>query len=1122
MNRNVRGVLFVSLALLFVAFIFRTSFLPLLNESDDNKIPAKIKMRFGEDEENGKADAHDRPDQALLYEKLLRSEIGKPFSYQGNWRFKALKQARQMQMPLRKASFLNWEERGPSNIGGRSRAIVVHPQNPNIWWAGSVGGGIWKTEDKGAHWRPVTDDMPALSVSCLVICTHHPQILYAGTGEGFGNYDGIVGDGVIKSTDGGEHWMQLSSTAGIPDFRYVNRLAVHPDHPDTVLAATNNGVFRSVDGGTTWQKVLMASKVQQILANPLNFNSLFVTVNSNGIYKSVDMGSTWKLVSEEISNFYRIEIAISPSDTNFVYAAPVNSDGGLLGFFQSTDAGNTWKNKGSSTNWLSNQGWYDNTLLVHPFNPSIVFVGGIDLYLVNLEKGGMLPVQISSWWGGNGLPYVHADQHFLAVIPNPDSSFALLAANDGGIFYSPDGGINWQSKDNGYNVTQYYDGDRHPFLKQYIGGSQDNGTTISPIEPDNQSNWHEVVGGDGFDCAWDKFDPYNVYATLYDSRVYKSTDGGVTFSSINNGLPQSDIFHTPLIMDPFNPQKLFTISDQNKIFITYNGGKSWHGYSVDLNNGRWVRIAVSQADSSVVWIASSSSAINVSRDGGRTFQQVPRPDGAPDAYLTGLATHPTDSATALAMFGVYGYGKIFRTTDFGNSWQDITNNLPDVPVHCALYLPYDTTQIWIGTDIGLFISEDNGQSWHYADGALPAVSIRRLKIVNKEIVAVTHGRGIWSLHDEQLPELVVPTLPPELKGTTLPHPTKNTMKIFFRTRAAYDSLYLDINDNTVVRLEHVKAYLDTFVIAQVTPPDYLEIKVIGFKDGKEYASKSMERLLYEAVDSVNVSFNSGYSDFSGDFTISKPKGFSTAALQTDHPYEDMHEHIAVLGPPLKVTDHFKMTYKDIALVEPGEPNHYYPDQEMWDYVTVEGSADGENWDLLITPYDSRFDSLWKSYYDNNKDPIDDLYRRHEINLNDFYENGQIVYIRFRLHADPYTNGWGWIIDDVHIAPTNTTGIASDQVPTKFRVFDTYPNPFNPSTNILFTLDRNAEVTLKIYNSAGQLVRTILDKVFLYKGNRYKYVWQGRNNSGNPVASGVYFLHLTTGRHNVVKKMVLLR
>ncbi len=1116
---NKRNFVFLTFSVLLAGLIFWLSRPEPVVETEH--VPEKVLKVLGKESENEELPT-DRPDQALLYEVLIRSEIGKPFSYKGNWKFLAFQQARR-QMLLEKATAWQWTERGPGNIGGRTRAVVVHPKNKNIWWAGAVGGGVWKTEDAGAHWRPVTDDMPVISVCTIAVCDSLPNVLYAGTGEGFGNYDRVIGDGIFKSTDGGESWTQLTATAGNYDFRYVNRLVVHPFHPDTVLAATNAGVFRSLDGGATWEQVLDAGgRVLQLIANPKNFNTLFAAVNAKGIYKSRNLGQTWQYVSEEIQNHKRIEMAIAPSDTNVLYAAAVNDNSGLGGFYQSTDAGESWTNLGTYPNWLGKQGWYDNALAVHPFRSDVVFVGGIDLYQVQVKSGSMTATQISSWWGGNGLPYVHADQHAITPIPRADSTFALIAGNDGGIFYSADGGVNWEARNNQYSVTQYYDAARHPFLEQYIGGTQDNGTSISPVNSNGASNWQHVIGGDGFDCAWDYFDPYNVYGTLYDSRIFKSTDGGNTFQSINNGLPESNIFHTPLEMDPFNPDKLFTISESNKIYITYNGGQSWKGFPVDLNGASLVKISVSRADSSVVWIASTSAYINVSQDGGKTFQKAATPSNSPQGYVLNIATNPMDSASAIVTFGVSGFGKVFRTRDFGQTWEDLTNNLPDVPVHCALYMPYDTTQIWLGTDIGLFISTDNGQTWQFASGSLPAVSIRRLKIYNKEIIAATHGRGVWSLYDDQLPELVVPTRPPVLKEIIPPHPVNQTIKVYFRTRSAYDSAQVLVNDEISNSLGALKAYKDTFALAKVYPPDYLDIQVVGFKDGKRFVSDTKSLFIYEAVDSAKHNFNSGFSDFNGDFYIDKPQNFNSSALQTEHPYQNKRDYIALLGTPVKVTEKFIVSYKDIALVEPGEPGYNYPDYRMWDYVTLEGSVDGENWDILITPYDCRFNSQWKSYYDQGKDPTDALFVKHEVDLSDFYQPGQIVYLRFRLFADDYSTGWGWIIDDFKAYPVQTTGIAEQGVPAVFRLYDNFPNPFNPQTTISFTLDRNGPVSLVIFNSVGQKVRTLVNNRHLLKGNRYRFVWRGRNDSGDPVASGVYFYRLKTPKQTAVKKMLLMR
>ncbi|MEJ2543586.1 MAG: hypothetical protein P8Y99_05915, partial [Calditrichaceae bacterium] len=744
----------------------------------------------------------DRPDQAMQYEADLRSEIGKPFSYSGNWRMKALNEAKQISLFKSSADNMVWVERGPGNIGGRSRAIVVHPDNSNIWWVGAVGGGVWKTNDAGESWTCQTDDMPVLSATTIDICKTQPDILYAGTGEGFYNYDAVIGDGIFKTTNGGDIWTQLASTSDNVNFRYINRIIVNPTNANILLAATNNGLFRSTNGGDSWETIFTDSgRVQQIIANPENFDSQYLTINSKGIYKSSNMGTTWKRVSDEIEDFARIEIAISAADTNYLYAAAANSGGGLSGFYKSSNAGEDWHYLGNEPNWFRNQGWYDNTLCVDPFNPDIVIVGGIDLLNINTVSDTIVATALSNWYGGEGLPYVHADQHFLVTIKGNGDNYSIIAANDGGIHFSPDKGVNWENKNNNYNVTQYYDGDRHPFRNQFVAGSQDNGTNLSPSNTVHSTSWNEVIGGDGFDCAWDKGNPNVIYGTLYQSYVYKSVNGGLTFSQINGTeLPESDFFHTPFEMDPHNSQKLFSASKTDSIYLSENAGENWNAIHVQLGSNKIIKIRVSKADSNIVWVASTSEYINYSTNSGHSFTTIAKPANTPNARLTGLETHPSDSATALITFGIYGFGKIFRTENLGSTWEDITNNLPDVPVHCALIMPHNTNEIWIGTDIGIFISTDNGQSWSYSDNGLPAVSVRRLKIVNQEIVAVTHGRGIWSLHNDQLPEIVVPLDVPILAELNYPNPNNNQLKLDFMARGNYDSLYIQLNGVSVQTL----------------------------------------------------------------------------------------------------------------------------------------------------------------------------------------------------------------------------------------------------------------------------------------------------------------------------------
>ncbi|MEJ2054320.1 MAG: T9SS type A sorting domain-containing protein, partial [Calditrichaceae bacterium] len=1047
----------------------------------------------------------DRPGEAMQYEILLRSETGKSFSYQPDWKMKAQKAARRLPIAKFAGDNMVWVERGPGNIGGRTRSIAVHPEDHDIWWIAAVGGGIWKTIDAGMSWNCQTDDLPVISATTIAICKSEPEILYAGTGEGFYNYDAIVGNGIFKTVNGGTAWQQLASTAANVNFRYVNRIIVNPDNPQIVLAATNSGLCRSENGGADWTIVFEDSgRVQQIIANPLNFYTQYLTIYARGIYKSTDMGLTWRKSGEEITEGHqRIEIAISEADTNYLYAAAERA-GNLSGFFKSVDAGKSWNRLGSYPNYLGGQGWYDNALCVDPYDPDVVIAGGIDLLKINTVNDILKPEAISNWYGGNGLPYVHADQHFIVTIEDTSASYAILAANDGGIFYSPDSGVTWQNKNNNYNVTQYYDGDRHPFRDQFIAGSQDNGTNLSSSDAIYSDRWTDVIGGDGFDCAWDKEDPNIIYGTIYDSKIYKSENGGGSFRLLNGSdLPPSNFFHTPLEMDPHNSQKLFTASETDMIYYSYNGGEDWNRTGVKLGAQKFIKIRISRADSSIVWAASTSDYINVSTNAGVLFKEITNPDGVPKARLTGMETHPDNPACALITFGISGYGKIFRTTDLGSSWEDITHNLPDVPVHCALIMPYNTNEIWIGTDIGIFISTNNGQSWSYAGNGLPAVSVRRLKIVNQEIIAVTHGRGIWSLHNDLLPERVIPLDIPLLADPGYPDPNTNQLRVNFMARGVYDLILVQLNNEAVKQINQFPVYEDTSVYIQVQAPDVLDLSVAGVKNGVIYQSETKTINYREKINLLDENFNQTSDTLRGDMQISQESGF--------------------IETPIQLFSDSKLVYDDVAIVEPGEPGEYYPSEMMWDYVAVEGSANGSDWQLLTEPYDCRYDSVWQAAFLSSADGDSTMFRNHEIQLTDFYSPGKIIYIRFRLHADAASNGWGWAIDNIKISGNLMEGPGPyPKEVNRFELIGNYPNPFNSTTTIKFIIAADGPVRLDVFNILGQKVRTIINNKTFTADQIHQVQWNGILENGNQAASGTYYYRLLSDGQSKVKKMVLLR
>ena len=348
------------------------------------------------------------PDLFLQYHHDIRASADGEVDYPPAYRYKAFQKA--MAALKTESQRLNWVERGPGNVGGRSRPILIDPDDPDkhTWWIGSVGGGLWKTLNRGLSWQHQTDDLPIMAVTSLAMADSDRNVIYMGTGEGFGNLDGVAGNGIFRSDDRGETWEHLSSTMN-GDFRYVNRLAASPTDPDVVVAATNTGIFRTTDGGTTWSKVFHdRPPVQDLRAQPGNFNMQIASVNSTGVFFSADAGNTWEQSDVFwIDGFGRLELAYSLSEPNVAYIAAEGGWTGISQIYRSSDGGMTFApTVGAPFDWHWGQGWYDNTLAVDPFDSETVFLGGIELWRARvptetttvLEKPGNLDLNETHEW----------------------------------------------------------------------------------------------------------------------------------------------------------------------------------------------------------------------------------------------------------------------------------------------------------------------------------------------------------------------------------------------------------------------------------------------------------------------------------------------------------------------------------------------------------------------------------------------------------------------------------------------------------------------------------------------------------------------------------------------------
>lgn len=1121
---------------------------------DKNYGSKKIRNNvYSEHKSKVKGRGFDSPDKyAELFRKIHLKE-GEDF--EPNFLIKEFEQAKRKRSKYAVTTTrLDWVERGPANVGGRTRGLIVDPDDPskNTWFAGSVSGGIWKTTNAGVSWRNLTDDLPALSTTVLAMAESNHNIIYAGTGEGFYNIGGIVGQGIFKSIDKGESWQQLPSTAS-PEFRYVNRIVVNPDNSDILLAATNTGIYKSIDGGTSWiKKFGNGSRCQHLIANPQNFNSLYCAVNGYGVIKSTDAGETWNLPYNFSEYYLRYEIAIAPTDTARLYASVEYPDNGSR-LLMSTDAGVTWQNVPENQNshfvgadWLNQQGWYDNTIAVHPYNENIVFFGGIDLWKAEITPGNppeRFSQPITDGYGQYGVnANIHVDQHNIVMIPvnAATGEFRILNGNDGGVAYSNDGGVTWQETDNsGYNTTQFYGVDKRNGYRQYLGGTQDNGTYISSVEETvDTTSYVYILGGDGFEVAWHYTDPYKMIGGSQFNTLYRTETAWSTDEPANNGFDDwgnsdNSPFLSVVTKSNSDPDLIFTIS-RSGVWRSDNFAKDWTLTSIppeQLGSNHYFsipQVEISIADPQVVWAGAymgSEGNVLLSKDGGLSFE--PTNNLKNIGRISGLFTHPTDTGTAFVCFGYFGEQKIIKTTDYGESWSDITgfengatssNGFPDVAVYSGILMPYNTDIIWAGTEIGIFESVDGGGTWYYADNGLPAVAVWDMKIVNDEIVVGTHGRGIWSV---SLPELQGYE-PPE----AILAPRINTIfvhtsgiKANFSLRSLYDSTHVLVGEEIVNRLGENQ--IDDFDIPLTSGLEgEVPVQIISYKGNRTYKSSVKYFLNTPLLPSKTTYVNSFEDETNEDFILdslyfASAQGFASGALHSAHPYENGVQATALLRVPIIVADNnATMTYRDIAIIEPGEDGIEYGSADFYDYVVVEG-FDGKNWVPLQDGYDARYNTTWQNAYNGNLIGDESMYVNHSINLLDTFSPGDTILVRFRLFADAYVNSWGWAIDYIDIQ-SGVTGIDDNKsIPTNYTLKQNYPNPFNPTTSIEYQVVNNENVTLKVYDILGREVKTLVNKV--HSPGNYEITFDA-----NELSSGVYIYRLRAGQFEQTRKMVILK
>ncbi|MBI1760084.1 MAG: glycoside hydrolase [Acidobacteria bacterium] len=683
---------------------------------------------------------------------------------------------------------LHWRLIGPFR-GGRVNAVSGVPGQPNTFYFGSVGGGVWKSNNSGRTWTPIFDGQPIASIGALGVAPSSPNVVYVGTGEADMRSQISYGNGMYKSTDAGKTWTHI----GLDNTRQIGRVLVDPKNPNVVFVAAlghvygpnpERGVYRSRDGGATWQRVLF--KNENVGAIDLAFDpqdsqvvyaSLWNTRRppwsiyppsygpGSGLFKSTDGGTTWQplvtgLPSEKVG---RIGIAVAPTNRNRVYAIVDAKEGGL---YVSDDAGATWT-KASGDNRVWGRGWYFCKVVVDPKNADVVYVSNTSLY--RSTNAGKTWTAIKGAPGGD-------DYHQLWIYP--DDPQRMILASDQGAVVSEDGAATWSSWYNQPTAQLYHVAADYRFPYWVSGAQQDSGAvtvvTRSGHAEISTRDWKPVgAGGESDYTAPDPLHP----EILFGGRVtrWNVITGEIKDVSPERALtvPARHTWTVPLVFSLADPHALY-FSNQF-LFKTMNGGETWATISPDLSRedpgvpanldeataadapegkrrGVIYTIAPSPLRAATLWVGTDDGLIHLTKDDGKTWQNVTPPELTAWSKVVMLEASHFDVNEAYAAIDRHRLTDnepyIYRTRDGGKSWQKITQGLP-----AGVYLQTikeDTQRrglLFAGTELGVFVSFNDGEQWQSLQLNLPPCSMRDLAVHEDDLIVATHGRGFWVLDD---------------------------------------------------------------------------------------------------------------------------------------------------------------------------------------------------------------------------------------------------------------------------------------------------------------------------------------------------------------------------------------
>lgn len=693
---------------------------------------------------------------------------------------------------------------GPALMGGRIADIAIHPAQPSTWYVAAGSGNLWKTTNRGTIWQPVFDNEKSYSIGDICIDPNHPDVIYVGTGENVSGRHVGWGDGIYKSADGGKTWQNI----GLKNSEHIGKILVDPRNSQVVFVAAegplwsaggDRGLYKSVDGGRTWNHVLQIDEntgVTDIEFMPGNPDIIYAAAYqrrrhvwsllgggpNSGIYKSADNGETWSRATTGLpkGDMGKIGLAVTPAAPSLVFAT-IEAKDSEKGFYRSTDMGESWEKRNSYISGGTGPHYYQE-IEASPTNPDLVYQ--MDVFLHVTRDGGKTFEYL-----GNGREK-HSDNHALWI--DPDDGEHLIAGTDAGLYESFDDGAHWRHFPN-MPISQFYKlglDNAEPFYN-IVAGAQDLGTLIGPSRTMNTEgvrnrDWYVPLGADGYDCSFDPEDPNTVYMEIQQGVLYRhdrlSEEGlDIKPQPGPDEPPERWNWDSPVLISPHNHHRIYFGSQ--RLWRSDNRGNSWQAISADLttNTNRYelalmdrvwsvddlydngamskyatlTSISESPIVEGLIYTASDDGLIYVTEDGGGNWRQSTQLPSLPErVFINDVEASAHDPNIVFAVADAHKFGDyrplLFMSNDRGKTWRSIHGDLPEGNIVWVIKQDHqDQNLLFIGTEFGLYFSYDKGAHWIKLENGVPTIPFRDIELHarDNDLVGATFGRGFYILDD---------------------------------------------------------------------------------------------------------------------------------------------------------------------------------------------------------------------------------------------------------------------------------------------------------------------------------------------------------------------------------------